>query len=399
MDIHIIVLTSSKDRHLINTRFYWANLLRFSSFVSDSEMISKIEKLKCSVRKKPIVLAVEDWPVYLINSLRELKWTVNIYTPIRTDRVKEDCYVNSIEHICVEIVDRSNHPRPEIEVNLESKQFYVYYIEEVCRDESKIIRYVGKGTYDPDGNGYSRIACHEHMTPKSRLYKEVYEKGNSLEIRMVEVFCNEADAHHAEIDHIKKLRELGTPLINKTTGGDSGWTLSLEARKSMSAARIGIGKGVPLSEEHKNNLKKAAKIRASNPEWRARHSKALSGRVNGPLSYERKLNISKAVKGYKHSVDTKNKMQSAAKSRRFCEVIIFKSGVPFYSASGQMVSESYPYLKCNGQGKNAIERISDFIKAKNEIPTYEMSKILPRDDFMAYWKQKWKHHSLCRIKL
>ena len=402
MVLHLIVYSSKKHRHALNSRLYWANMVRFSMIDNNVLRLNKIREAgnKSLENKKPVILALEDWPKSLIESLKEEGWFVRLYLPADVspanrpglqDHLEEIDYCADIEHICIDIVRSHGSSSNCHDIDVTKKQFYVYVIEEITQ-LGPVVRYVGKGTYNPDGKTYSRMACHEHMSEKSSLYREVYGRGNHLEIRVVATFDEESDAHHSEVDHIKLCLDSGAPIINKTTGGDSGWTLSKESRRKMSESRMGIFKGIPLKEEHKKKLKEAAMRRASDPQWRANHSAKMKGKVKGPMTEDRKLKISEAVKGYRHEDATKAAMKSAAKERTFCEVWVYANGEPYYTVPGQMVSEEYPYIRCNGQGKSSIEKVVDKAKSKGQEVTFRVVKTAHRDEFRQYWYEMWGEH-------
>jgi hypothetical protein len=176
------------------------------------------------------------------------------------------------------------------------KQFYAYCVYFVDEHGTEVPLYVGKG-HDDTETGYSRIqhyrSLNRHLISRS-LYERIVglrDKGVAWAVKKLVDADDEVHAYALERQFIAEFgREF---LENCSDGGSCGWSLRLESRLKMSETRRGKKLG-PISEEHRQRLIEAARRRAVDPVWKARHSAALSGR---PLSEETKQRISAALSG------------------------------------------------------------------------------------------------------
>lgn len=106
------------------------------------------------------------------------------------------------------------------------------------------------------------------------------------------------------IEHYGRRNKGEGTLVNMTDGGDgaTGQIMSVESREKMSKAKKGIPsvlKGVPFTEEHKENLRKARIGRKLTEEHKSNISKSNKGRIVSEHT-RKKL----AEKNYKKVIDT-----------------------------------------------------------------------------------------------
>lgn len=122
---------------------------------------------------------------------------------------------------------------------------------------------------------------------------------------------SEGIAFELEVGLIKRLRAMGTSLVNMTNGGDgfSGYVLSEEAKEKKRLALIGR----PRSEETKQKLRLANLGKKHTEESRRKMSEAQRKKT---VSAEVREKISKAHKGKKLSLETRRKISEVAKGRK-----------------------------------------------------------------------------------
>lgn len=177
-----------------------------------------------------------------------------------------------------------------------TREFYIYGIF-TSANGVETLRYAGKGQRVLAAGRvvYDRISHYAHK--RALICKHLREKlsemdrdGSAYSVRVIQECSDEASAFAAEAAVVFQQ----TGLWNLTTGGSSGWTLRPESRLKMSQSRLGK-KFVPSDPKTwKENMSKAAKRRAADPQWRAQHSARLKGRS---LSAEHRTALSRALKG------------------------------------------------------------------------------------------------------
>lgn len=140
------------------------------------------------------------------------------------------------------------------------KIFYVYAVKangEIC--------YVGKGHRDTE-TGYDRVKHYTKLWRAHRsasLYNELKRRldaGQELSTEVLEDDLTEAQSFAREKVWISTLESQGARLINLTSGGHSGWTLSPASCKKMSDIRRGKKLG-PMSNDAKIAMSEAKRLK------------------------------------------------------------------------------------------------------------------------------------------
>lgn len=179
---------------------------------------------------------------------------------------------------------------------------YVCHMKQHCvyalLDENQQIFYVGK-TCRPK----TRLNRHlEEVRKGNHLY--VYNKlrqilarknGDKRDIfHIVEDNITEDEIDNREIFYIKKFRDEGIKLTNLTNGGEGGKGFTSEINKRAALKRTGLKrsdetkkkiseqkKGIPLTQSHKDALKKAWETRKPlSPEHYQKISELNRGKIN-----------------------------------------------------------------------------------------------------------------------
>jgi hypothetical protein len=239
--------------------------------------------------------------------------------------------------------------------------FYVYIHKRLTDGE---IFYVGKGKGKRAFSTYKR---------NPHWCNVVAKHGYSIEI----IFENlsEFDAFQTERDTILELLNFGSPLTNKTIGGEgvSGYKHSLKAKKQMSETRK--LNPIVMSDETKAKLLKAHigakrsketcdKIRkaASTPERKSITSKTHKGKIVSP---ETRLKLSISNKLYNlNNPKQKNIVPPKPNTKKNQQEIFCSNGMHFFSAAAAIkwLRESGISLKaqsgvimdcCRGKYKNS----------------------------------------------
>ncbi len=165
-----------------------------------------------------------------------------------------------------------------------------YYIYALTDPRSQQIRYVGKTCLAP----IQRLAQHlkpsqiNKQTHKARWLRQLILNNEKLLLSALETCSTKDAANKAEISWISQLRKNGTPLTNKTDGGDGqspGYVTSYQTKQKISTALSG---------------------RSVTDEWRAKLSKA---RIGHRVSLETRNKLSKKRKGIRLSNETRTKMR------------------------------------------------------------------------------------------
>ncbi len=159
-----------------------------------------------------------------------------------------------------------------------------------CSNCPEDIRYVGK-TSATLGR---RLSGHKSDVRRNRNYRTNWIKTCSeLVISVIE----EVDNQHLtmrEIYWIAEYRRLGYQLVNATDGGE-GWET-----------------GRKLTKEHAANAARAAKPARQTPEYKARQSARMKGKI---VSQETRAKLSKAKLGTTQSLETRAKRSASLKGK------------------------------------------------------------------------------------
>lgn len=178
---------------------------------------------------------------------------------------------------------------------MQVNNFYVY---EHIRPDANRVFYVGKGS------GY-RAGITQH---RNQYWKNIVAKAGGFKVRKIVENVDEELAFLAEEERIDQLKRLGYKLANLTSGGEGVANPSEETRKKLSFSRIG----------EKNPRFNVNSIR----------QKRLRGELNVPkeiMSANMKANhwsktgVYKPLKGLKKSEQTKQNMKEAHKLRALKE--------------------------------------------------------------------------------
>jgi len=207
------------------------------------------------------------------------------------------------------------------------KQFYTYIH---CKPDGTPF-YVGKGH---DG---ARKRSH-HFGGRNTHHKNIVAKYGKENIGVFVFHCDsEGQAFADEIQQIAQLRREGYILVNKTNGGEgtSGYIPSEETKKKQALSRTGLKrkpetgkrisaalKGIPKSEEAKEKMRAASKIRWGKKEERENASRKSSGNKNclgRVLSDDTKSKIGERHKGKILSSDHKSKFFPSGNKKRWGE--------------------------------------------------------------------------------
>lgn len=168
-------------------------------------------------------------------------------------------------------------------------------------------RYVGKADdIDTRWNAHLRSARRNEAGP---LYRAIRKYGEpNFAIHELEEQINAASAYQAETAWIRLLREAGFELYNLNDGGLGGSNPSPETLEKMSTVK----RGKIFSEEHRTNIRRAAKNRPPvSEETKARLREARRRRA--PPSEETRKKVSESQSGRKQSLETRRKLSDAAR--------------------------------------------------------------------------------------
>lgn len=167
----------------------------------------------------------------------------------------------------------------------------------VLHDEMHSVRYLGKTLRELR----SRLAGHLYearrgdKTHKGCWIRSMLAKGLVPSIEVLEEV--DGDGSMEEIEHIKRLREIGVRLVNGTDGGDGNPNPSAETRKKMSDRK----RGIPISEETKRKISLVTMGHLVSEETRKRLSDATKA--------------SSWIRGKHHSEGTLRKMSDIHKGQ------------------------------------------------------------------------------------
>lgn len=180
--------------------------------------------------------------------------------------------------------------------------FYTYMH---IRKSDYQVFYVGKGCGGRANSAYGRSAYWTRVANK-----------HGLDVKILAHWPTEEEAFLHEKLLISCFKDMHSPLVNMTLGGDgsSGITPSVETRAKMRLAHLGT-KMPPRSAEHRAKLAKAQTGRSPgnkgvspSDETRMRQSQARVGRK---LSKTTRQKMSDAHKGKVKSTETRQKMSAA----------------------------------------------------------------------------------------
>jgi hypothetical protein len=237
-------------------------------------------------------------------------------------------------------------------------------------DPCSVIRYVGKTSQSIERRLKAHIRCaiRGERSHKANWIRTLLARGQYPSI--VPIQQVEGDGCEEEIAWIKYYRSAGLLLTNTTDGGDgirSGYKHSGEALANISAAAklrcadpafraastaalknktktpatlkkmSEAQKGRVFTEEHKQHMRDAARLRASSPEFRVIMQHVWDGhRANYVCSEQTRAKLSATSKGRKHtpefcerqrqimlgnvmSAETKEKLSLAGKGRKMSD--------------------------------------------------------------------------------
>ena len=153
--------------------------------------------------------------------------------------------------------------------NRDKKDFYVY---EHWRPDKNIVFYVGLGTGRRCNVMYKRDMQHD------RIQKKLARQGQTVEVRIIASGLTREEAATREIERIAYWLSLGVKLVNRTSGGESGYRVCDETRELQRQRKI----GKKLSTEHRAKIAAATRIALSSPEVRARISAGIKRALQDP---------------------------------------------------------------------------------------------------------------------
>jgi hypothetical protein len=174
--------------------------------------------------------------------------------------------------------------------------FYVYEHWRPDRDEPF---YVGKGR-----GGRANLMARRNAHHRA-IQMKLHRLGLAVEVRIVAANLTEDEAFLLEIERIKMWRESGIDLSNQTIGGEgpAGKKLSEWQKKKLLEGRLKKGYG-PMSFEQKEKLSKAMKGK------KIRLGAKLSDETRAKISTSKKGKPSK-LKGKPKSQDVKDKISAS----------------------------------------------------------------------------------------
>jgi hypothetical protein len=168
----------------------------------------------------------------------------------------------------------------------------MFYLYEHTRPDTGIVFYVGKGSIR---RAYSKHRRNAH-------WKSIVAKAGGFSVKEVFNSPDEELVFLAEEERIDQLKRLGFKLANKTNGGEgpSGYQHTEEAKRKITEAQTGKKHWTnfhKITEEHKAKLREARSKFVFTDEIRQKLSKAGKLRKNSPQT---RAKISKAKQGSKH---------------------------------------------------------------------------------------------------
>ena len=239
------------------------------------------------------------------------------------------------------------------------KEFYVYCVYRLDESGNEAPLYVGKG-HDDSNNGYSRMQHYRDLNKSlinAGLHAQlmtIIKEGGFWGIKKL---IDADDEMHAYALERHFIAEFGRDLLhNKTDGGCAGWTLSQSSKDKMSRSRLGKKLG-PISEEHRQKLREAAKKRAADPAWRKAHSATMLGKR---LTEETKRKMSLASLG---------KPKTAEHARA---ISLAKTGVPLSESHKQHMSKAMLGTK-RGHYKTRVDALPPEERHARRLDTYRRS--------------------------
>lgn len=160
----------------------------------------------------------------------------------------------------------------------------VFYIGKTCRPKTRLNRHLGE------------VRKGNHLYVYNKLRQVLDRKGGDKVgiFHILEDNINENEIDNREMFYIKKFRDAGVKLTNLTNGGEGGKGFTADIHKRAALKRVGQKrseetkkliseqkKGIPLTQAHKDALKKAWETRDPlPPEHYQRVSELNRGKVN-----------------------------------------------------------------------------------------------------------------------
>lgn len=159
-----------------------------------------------------------------------------------------------------------------------------FCVYEHWRPDTNTCFYVGKGKKK---RAYFLSRGREN-TWHARIVNKLRKLGLEIEVRLIAVDLNEADAFELECHRILYWRAIGVKLVNMTTGGEgsAGAIRSAELRKRISKTmkgRPGKLRGRQLTSEHRAAISASMTGRVVSLKTRAKISAAQKGKPRPEL--------------------------------------------------------------------------------------------------------------------
>lgn len=177
-----------------------------------------------------------------------------------------------------------------------------HYIYTLSDPRTKVIRYVGK-TNNPQVR-FSMHMCEKRNTHKNNWIRQLKSLGLKPVMEIIETIdCTADEWADRERFWIAHFRQMGLPLTNLDSGGNSGRALSEETKAKISAAH----KGMKLSPESIAKMK-ATKAAGWTPERRANMGAHLKGKKQTPEMIAKRV---ESLKGRVCSEETRRKIGEA----------------------------------------------------------------------------------------
>lgn len=270
-----------------------------------------------------------------------------------------------------------------------------YYVYEWIRIDINEPFYVGKGKNN---------RCFDIR--RNKYFKDVVlfcEKNNiGIAVHILHNNLSEDEAYELECSYIHEyVFEWGFKLTNQTWGGEGGDVVSMmsEERKKkysdiMSKSLKGKNTG-PRSQEIKLKISETKKkLQSSKGKNNPMYGKNIKDYMSSEDYLQWKSNISKAIKGKKHSEETKLKMRDSALGRKMSEdskVKLREANIgknnPMYGKSHSDKSKELigkVHRKCvvvkysDGRTESfeAINKCADYLKLEYDISIFTIKKLL-----------------------